>query len=528
MNSRISMDFQPPHTQPASYIIRYFENLMELTYHHPALMSGLIHAVGVGSLVLASSPVIASALGYDAPVGVAGALAAGTVSAIAYGSRFAQNNIFGFPVDSEEQVYKPSKFTYNSATAEIILSDDKLPLLKIVADNNYDAGYAEGFILAHAIKENLAKTDFLYTLMRLGMNAPKHNADLRDNLAPILKVIPKSYQDEMHGKVDAYNDWLDECHPESEKLTFERYVLLQLLPDLRNYNPFPARKWLNSHPDLVPNPACTSIAVRLGNYTFFTRVLDWPSHGVAGKYFMQIDRKIGDTYRHIDTGFPLLSGVLTDINEKGLFCEMNVAHGPTVQQPEGIPATLFNRYIAEHGGCVADIPALLEKMKPVGAYHLTASDGKETKSFHFYQSQTVKNEDVVEVLSESKFMSQTLVVANHGVQFDGDKSAKVNHRDSNERVQNILRFFDQAPQREMFKAAINHQKDNQKLSEEDINELRKIFLQAARLALVSNCESVLCEILVFCGDKIQSAIAATDNLYAQRKELNEFKHLHLP
>ncbi len=528
MHNRKSQDFQPPHSQPASYIIRYFENLMDLTHQHPTLMSGIVNVVGISSLVLATSPIIAAALGYDAPVGAGAAVIAGAASVLAYGTRFAQHKIFGFPVDPTEQVYKEGKFSYKSATAEIILNEGRLPLLKIIADDSYDAGYAEGRILAEAMRVNLEKTNFLYTLMRVGMNAPKHNHHLKDYLASILKVIPENYQREMQGKVDAYNDWLTDTDPRAEILSFERYLLLQLMPDLRNYNPFPERRWSESMPNLIPKPACTSIAMRLGHYTFFTRVLDWPSHGVAGKYFMQIDRKISNTKRHIDTGFPLISGVLTDVNEDGLFLEMNVAHGDKVVTPDGIPAILYNRFIAEHASSVADIASLNEVQKPVGAYHLTASDGKETQSFHFYQNAEVQNDHEVDVLPTDETAPHLLVVANHGLQFKDSKPTQINHRDSDERKRNIISFFSQPALREKLDLAISMQQGGVKLSVDDVNELRQIFLQAARLALVSNCESVLCEILVFCGDQIQSATAATDNLYAQRKELSEFKELYLP
>ncbi len=71
---------------------------------------------------------------------------------------------------------------------------------------------------------------------------------------------------------------------------------MQLLPDLRNYNPFPNSTWRENIFDklraYMPGMSCTSIILKLHNQYFATRILDWPSQDMA-KYVLQIERCIG-------------------------------------------------------------------------------------------------------------------------------------------------------------------------------------------------------------------------------------------
>jgi len=525
MQTRTDQDLTSPHQHPNSIVNRYLEGLMRLTYENPLLMRNLIKVVGITSLsLLAAAPVLSTFLGMDIPVsativatviGTAGAVVSG-------GSMFAQHKLFGFPVEENQQVYKQKQFISDMAKGELILDDKNMPTLRIEANNHFHAGYVEGYMLADAIKVNLEHVSFLYPLMCAFMKAPVSNSGLKAALADILKTIPQAYLEEMHGKVKGYNAWLGEKHPTLKKLSFEQYLLLQLLPDIRNYNPFQQLGWSSRiMPPFNASFACTTIALRLNGYTIITRVLDWPSHNAAGKYFLQIDRKIAGMKRTIDIAIPVLTGALTVLNEDGLLIEMNIAPGEKIAKPEGMPAVLFNRYCAENASCVSDIERLVANEKPLSAYHLTASDGDKTKSFHFYQNPNIQGTHATEALDDNRQSPQLLVVANHGLQFEGSEAKVINHRDSDERKKNIHHLFNRPEMQTKFTSYIN----KQELSREDMRELKEICLQIARLPLVNNCESVLCAIYIYHHRQLIDASVATDNLYAQEKELDKFRRV---
>lgn len=527
MESRTESPSNPPHDRPAKLIDRYFEELMRLSYEHPLLMRNLVRVVGVSSLALLTAPFWSQSLGLDLSAGASvAAVGVGAVAALASGvSSFMQNRFFGLPAKDDASVYQESEFYWQSAMAKIHIEDGGMPCLVIRSDQPYDAGYVEGYILGEAIKHNLAVTDFLYKPMWL-MGAPWSRADIKKYLDAVYAKIPTAYQDEIRGKVAGYNRWLREHYPETKPLALEYYLLLQLLPDIRNYNPFrrPEKDYAFSMPAL-PNPACTTAVLRLGDYTFFTRVLDWPSYGECGNYFLQIDRRIGDARRTIDIGIPLLTGALTVLNEDGLLVEMNVAHGDKVADPQGMPAVFFNRYCAEHASSVEEVNHLIAEQKPLGAYHLTASDGKEVQSFHFYQHPEVQGDHAIDILDRDKADPQLLVVANHGLTFKDSVPTVVNHRDSDQRKVNIHHLFSQKAAQDKFRQFIDKQKQSGDMPQQDLQEMKEFCLQVARLPLVSNCESVLCALYVYHHNQLADASVATDNLYAQKKELDEFKSL---
>lgn len=522
MNSCEVIELDPPHSKPSSIINRYLERLMQLTYDNPVLVRNLIKAAGASSLALTALPLAASALGYDISAGAAvSAAVAGVGGAALSGfSWFMQNRFYGLPVEKNNtNISVPAPFQYSSARGEYTADKNCMPRLKIVSGNHYDAGYVEGYMLAEGIRENLASTNFLYKSMWM-MGAPWLKSNISRYLHQVLKTIPENYLAEMNGKIAGYNQWLHNNNIYNEDLELNYYLLLQLLPDIRNYNPFSTELSAPSLPDI--SPACTTIALRVGDYTFFTRVLDWPAYNVAGKSFLQIDRNIQGTKRTIDIGFPLLSGALTVLNNDGMLIEMNVAHGNKVMKPEGMPAVFFNRFCAEHAANITELDALIAANKPLAAYHLTACDGNQTKSFHFYQNPNVQGEHSIDELDTDQSSSRLLVVANHGLHFDESGSDVVNHRDSDERKQNIHQLFSQRSVQDKFKTYIDKQKGGQSLSTEDVVDLKEFCLQVARLPLICNCSSVLCALYVYHHDKLIDASAATDNLYAQRSELSEF------
>ncbi len=529
-----SDDFTPTHTHAASTIRRYLEFLMKLTHDHPVLMNNLVCAAGAGSVALMATPWLFLAnMGIELPTSIAvsifGTGLAGTV--LSASSWFAQHKVFGFPVTDHEPVFATGKCAYLTAVAEMIYDEKSMPRLQIKASNHFDAGYVEGFILGAAIRQNLKIAKDLFPLISAAMSL-----GLKDELHKVLATIPERFQQEMQGKITGYYAWLLGTYPNETAMTLEFYTLLQLMPDCKNYNPLHGvylgkitsllRSALTS---VMPQMGCTTIAMRLGDYTFFNRVLDWPAYGMAGKYFLQIDRQIAGSKRTIDIGMPVLSGALTIVNENGVLMEMNVANGEQVTNPQGMPAVFFNRHCAENAGNLHELNALIAREKPLCAYHLTATDGNETQSFHFYQSAEKHGENAIDTLDLNKQEPQLLVVANNGLYFKDNAPVPVNYSDSNERKDNIHQLFHHQPVHARLAHGIALQANGGTLTREFIESVQKdICLRLARLALVNNCESVLCAMYVYHHDQLEHACAATDNLYAQSKPFEEFQQLHRP
>lgn len=557
MNTRDNT-FTPPYVHPESFFMRHIETIMQFTYKYPVFMKDLFYFGGISGLMVMTSPWILPALGITEPFSTSVAAGMGTAGMLCaltgFGHAFLQQRVFGLPVPNNKNIYEEGDFTYETATAKIklsgMLANEKFPLLKIKAENAYDAGYVEGYILAKAIKHNLEKSNFLYTAMRFFLGAPNNEKELEKDLKPVLAAIPLNYQREMQGKVQGYNDWRAKHSPTAEKLSFSYYLLLQLLPDLHNnYNPFPKKGALSKLISLLkpftykPKMGCTTTSLHLGDYTFFARVLDWPAHGVAGESFIQIERKIGNVQRTIDIGLPLLSGAATVLNEEGMLIEINISPGDEVTKPAGMPAFFFNRYCAERTKKVEDIDALIKVHQPLSAYHLTATDGSRTQSFHFYHDQFnpekhtteyVETKEELQISSWQGYMEArpknyapaSLIVANYGLQHRKDMCVKIiNHDDSMQRTNNIRSFLEHHQKKGLFTPYLNKQKENNLLTEQELRELKELLLQTARLPLVNNCESVLCALFVYHKNELLNACAAVDNGFAQNKELNEFRKL---
>lgn len=506
-----------PYPYSSSLFLNYLEGLMGLTYSYPTFMKYFVYMIGAASLGLLPSYWLLPSLGVSATAARLYSIAGGVGSLLSLFNGFMQRNIFGFPAD-DSPVYQEKKFSYGAAKGEILLKEKNMPFLKIEAQNHFDAGYVEGYILADAMQANLKQMNFLFDLVSPLLKLPKKDSELSYYLADVLKTIPKNYQEEMRGKVAGFNEWLKINNPKASALSFERYVLMQLLPDFKNYNPFV--KKINS--DLIPNLGCTTIAIRLGDYTFITRILDWPSYGMASKYFLQTQRSIAGVKSTIDLTHPLTSGAVTVVNENKLLIEINISDGDKIQVAEGMPSLFFNRYCAENASCVNEIKEIVNNKQPLAAYHMTTSDGVDTQSYHFNQNEHDKKGHFIETLRQDKTSPQLLVVTNQGLKFVNDQAIVTNHRDSAERKQNIHHFFHTHLKQEL--STYIQKQEKEALSPSDILRIKEICLQIARLSLVNNCESVLCAMYVYYKGTLDACVA-TDNIYAPSKQLSEFKNL---
>jgi hypothetical protein len=515
------LSFNTPHNHSNSVLIRYLEGLMRLTYHHPELMKYIVYVMGASSIVLLPSYfLLPAALSVPMPIaGIASTAGLGGLLLSSFNA-FAQHRIVGFPIPLESKsVYQNKKYEYRDAKANLIVNDVDMPMLTISAKNHFNAGYAEGYILGDYIRRCLHKLNELMKILLYFVDVPDR----------ILETIPQRFQDEMRGKVTGYNQWLRDQHI-NENVSFKDYLIIQLLPDLTtNYLPIANKLQFLLKPLNFLGLGCTTVAIRLKNYTAYLRLLDWPSQDLAGKYILQISRNILGSKKTIDLSLPVLSGALTVLNENGLLVQMNVSSGNKGNKIKGMPALFFNREIAETSASVEDAESLLKEKKPLAAYHLTTTDGKNTKSFHFYQNKSDTNKHDIETLSFNKKKPQLLVIANAGIKSEDKIITITNHRDSAERSHNIHQFFYKNIRK--FKRFIKKQTGSKELDGNDIHSLIKLILEIARLNLVNNLGTVLCALYIYrenAQQRLIHASAIADNLYAASAELTEFKQLRRP
>lgn len=530
MNSHQMTEYAAPHRHPEKIIIRYLESLMRLTYDHPLLMRDLLVVVGASGLALTVSPYILPVLGLDAPVSkVASVALGGALTLFSAASSFAQHRLFGFPISADFQAYQPAYFDMNAGEdyGEMIVQSGQMPLLRIKASDHYTAGYIEGSMLAPAMHDILSEMNIIFPLLSMVYGASHSTQGWPAELQGVLKHIPARFRDEMQGKVEGYNQWLFRHFPNQLPLTFDQYFLLQLLPDLRNFDIFPQHHYMKKLIIMFEGMACTTFVLRLHDQTFYNRVLDWPSHDKAGKYIYQIERSIGAIKRTCDICIPLVSGALTVLNQDGLLLQINVAHGPKISEANGMPAIFYTRYCAEEAANTNDIDYIIKHLPPLDAYHLTASNGVKTKSYHLCQNMEIEGEHAVESMADLSDEMQLLVVANQGVRFRGGIPHVCNHRDSRERMQNLEGFFYHEPIRAELAAYLRKLQNGDVLSDEVAARVSSICHEAAKVDLVNNMESVLFAQYHFDGEQLRSAKAAVNNLFAQERKPEEFKQLKI-
>ncbi len=521
---RQSDRFIPPHRHDSELVTRYLEWLMAMTHKHPHLMQVAVYFSAASFISLTYSSASLPILGIESStrntvLATSGGVV-GSILSLAHG--VVQHKIFGMPLPAgSSPLYQNSSFNYKTAKGTLVVEDNHMPILKIEADDPFDAGYVEGWLLAPAIEAALEKIEPLYSFIWKLINAPKDNAYLGRYLRGFLDQILTRHQLEMHGKMQAFNERLRLKGKKQKPFLFEFYSLLQSLPEFHNYHPFK---------DQVASTlvtGCTTAAIRLNNYTAFLRVLDWPSYG-GSDLFLQVERKIGDTKRTIDIGMPLTSSALTMLNEDGLLVQINVATMHDENVLRGMPSTFLMRYAAEELSSVEELTDFVKKVPALGAFHLTASDGRQTKSFHIYQSQEVRYDHAIDTLGEDKQSPQLLVVANHGVEWKKGKSQVINYKDSNERKINIETFFNQPKLQEQFHVLIEKQNEKD-LSAKDHLEIQKfcidVLLRIGRLDLIDNCESVVCAAIVFDRHQVVKAYVSTNNGYAPSREFKDFQQI---
>ena len=411
-----------------------------------------------------------------------------------------------------------------SATATLVTKDGYMPKLSIKAANHADAGYLEGYMQGKQMDIALKQLNYLYSKIRAVIGAPSDDADLKKYLTEIEKTLPHYYIDEMKAKVAGYNQWRDDNGlATTGHLEYYKYLLLQLLPDSHHYNPFKVEKdklsiseslntalksgkGVGSGVDLVPG--CTTIAFKIGDYTCYVRVLDWPGYNIAGKSFIEVERAIDGYKKVTDTSLCLISGCVTAVNENDVLTQINVSRVKKVG-PKGMPGAFFIRYLAEHAESIQAMKDLLKtgdefiKQGPLSGMHVSATDGTATVSLH--TEQDIDGGHILECLGD-----RPLVVPNFG--YNPETGELVDHHDSCARLENINYFFKHNPKERVLQG--------KNTESECLAALREYMSLIMKLNLVNNCESVFSGMYIYSKGKLVDSRAAVDNTFSGSRDID--------
>ncbi len=256
--------------------------------------------------------------------------------------------------------------------------DGNVPVLNITnAQTPDEAGYAQGYLLAEAMKKLLNRWNGL-----LWLAMPKQ--DKTEQLCTYLKnTVPQYIQEEIKGAVRGFNEKMT-LLGYKERITFEEVLLFHLVPDI-----------LHSEPDalakkIIPPHGCSAILdTDEKNLPMLGRNMDWPSLGLAGKQSLMLKRRIGEK-NILEIATPGLFGTVTGMSSS-MAIAMNVCEGETQNKQNGLPACILNRMILDACETIDEVDEFVKKTRPIGPYHLSIADKEKAKSYHFYQGKDAQD-----------------------------------------------------------------------------------------------------------------------------------------
>jgi hypothetical protein len=365
-------------------------------HDHPNMIKKVQFAAPlVGIIAIASIPFALSALGIPAACGLA---AMGTVLILSSIVTF----VFLKYITCSRYDMRKHSFQEGKCPGGRLYYRGNVPILELTDDPRqtgerfgYLAGNAHGYLLGsqiYRLKKNLDL--IIHTVMR----QPRADKILT-LLQEIRREIPENYKQEMKGLADGYNRWAYETGIETS-MNENDVLLIQLIADSKHFKIKGAiqlfRKILEAM-NLSPGTACTRLlqrdsqnGVKLGGNT------DWCPFGDGGALSLVIVRKPQNT---ASFGVPAQIGIISGWNED-LAIAMNVCPGKTTRV-RGKPIALFNRYLLENAHSVQDVKRLIQRVRPLGPYHLSLADAAGSAAcISFYQGD--KESDTIRTLEAEK------------------------------------------------------------------------------------------------------------------------------
>lgn len=335
-----------------------------------------------------------------------------------------------------------------------------VPVLTLIGDPE-SCGFAHGVLLADHIHSLIKTWD---SILWLVIPAPSKAAKLCKHLE---NLIPEHIVIEMKALVRGYNREIYEKGL-GEQLTFEKLLLLHLVPDIEH-----------TYPNMLARTAvgCTVILDRGDEDTgpIFGRHMDWPSldggNGGAGEKTLVIRRVMPNGRIIHEIGTPgLVGGVVTGMSNDGLALAMLVALGKTQNSKTGLPAIVLNRMVLERCSTVADALKYIQALNPLGPYHLTLADKSgDASAVHFYQS-AERGKHFIRSLNERV---DHLVVTNCSYNENGRYAPYFNSEKRHENIEMVYGRFSHNP----------------------MGNRRKIVKKALKTPLVNNIETAFSGIM---------------------------------
>lgn len=358
------------------------ERMQLWAYKHPTVVKvAKVALVVLAALLLAALPVGIPVFGATAAMigaGIGMTLLGGAATAVSV-LAFRYLNILAPPMHN----MKHHTFKTGECSGGKLTYHGDVPMLELTTDDLYQAGYAHGYLVGHALQRVRRQWDTVmrYAGMPTADDVPKVVESIKERL-------PEEYLKEIQGLVDGFNKWAKrQWLTKIKPLTEEEVILFHLKPDSCHFDP-------KEEEDLgersrIMKLGCTVVIDRDARKGItMGRNMDWPTFGTAG-YTLMIKRKMKNR-TVVGVGYPGFVGVLTGMNNKGLSVAMNVCGGSDSAcegsaKKKGLPALFINRLALEKCDSVAGMEGFLDKHTPLGPYHMSVSDAKEAAAFHMYQ-----------------------------------------------------------------------------------------------------------------------------------------------
>lgn len=284
-----------------------------------------------------------------------------------------------------------------------IYHENNKPILQFHTEDNYEMGFAQGYLLGEQIQEAFDKVlkpmMGMCRLLTGDFSGEFYNRQVKEI------NIPDPYLREIKGIVAGVQLWAKQRGIEST-ITEETAINAHKLTDI--YKAIGCQRLFgitgfNSF-------GCSTTIVKKGKEQAVGRTLDWPSLGKMGE-FCFVRRHVANGKNVEMQTFAGIVGALTAHNNDGLVAIIN--ENSTVSRA-GTPYAMLAREVIETCASVdqAEIMINFKDYVPASSHHLTLADGKRGAVF-----QMVLDKDKKYIKKELNTNEENsfIVVTNHSV-----------------------------------------------------------------------------------------------------------------